>query len=48
MSALEVGGFIGSLAAGFLSDRAVAQVCNLCSIHVPIIALPKSLMLYPF
>ncbi|XP_031427426.1 glucose-6-phosphate exchanger SLC37A4-like isoform X2 [Clupea harengus] len=25
MSALEVGGFIGSLAAGFLSDRAVAQ-----------------------
>lgn len=26
MSALEVGGLIGSLAAGFLSDRAVARV----------------------
>lgn len=28
MSALEVGGFVGSLAAGFLSDRAVARVSN--------------------
>lgn len=28
MSALEVGGFVGSLAAGFISDKAVAQVCN--------------------
>lgn len=26
MSALEVGGLVGSLAAGFLSDRAVARV----------------------
>lgn len=26
MSALEVGGFVGSLAAGFLTDRAVARV----------------------
>lgn len=26
MSALEVGGFVGSLSAGFLSDRAVARV----------------------
>lgn len=26
MSAVEVGGFVGSLAAGFLSDRAVARV----------------------
>ncbi len=26
MSALEVGGLIGSLAAGFLSDKAVAKV----------------------
>lgn len=26
MSALEVGGLLGSLAAGFLSDRAVARV----------------------
>lgn len=26
MSALEVGGFVGSLASGFLTDRAVARV----------------------
>ncbi len=26
MSALEIGGLLGSLAAGFLSDRAVAKV----------------------
>lgn len=26
MSALEVGGLLGSLAAGFLSDKAVAKV----------------------
>lgn len=26
MSALEVGGLVGSLAAGFLSDRAVSRV----------------------
>ncbi|KAG7247641.1 hypothetical protein CRUP_030287 [Coryphaenoides rupestris] len=25
MSALEVGGFVGSLASGFISDRAVAR-----------------------
>lgn len=29
MSALEVGGFVGSLAAGFLTDRAVARVSQL-------------------
>lgn len=28
MSALEVGGFVGSLASGFISDRAVARVSN--------------------
>jgi len=28
MSALELGGFVGSLTAGFLSDRAVARVSN--------------------
>jgi sugar phosphate permease len=28
MSALEVGGLVGSLAAGFLSDRAVARVSD--------------------
>lgn len=28
MSALEVGGLVGSVAAGFLSDRAVARVSN--------------------
>lgn len=32
MSALEVGGFVGSLAAGFLTDRAVARVSKV--IHV--------------
>lgn len=26
MSALEIGGFVGSLAAGFITDRAVARV----------------------
>lgn len=35
MSALEVGGLVGSLAAGFLSDRAVARVRGslLTSLH---------------
>lgn len=28
MSALEVGGFVGSLAAGLISDRAVARVSH--------------------
>lgn len=28
MSALEVGGFVGSLASGFITDRAVARVSN--------------------
>lgn len=28
MSALEIGGLVGSIAAGFLSDRAVARVSN--------------------
>lgn len=28
MSALEVGGFVGSLASGFLTDRAVARVSS--------------------
>lgn len=32
MSALEVGGFVGSLASGFISDRAVARVSNRCSL----------------
>ncbi len=30
MSALEVGGLLGSLAAGFISDKAVAKV----SLHI--------------
>lgn len=33
MSALEVGGLLGSLAAGFLSDKAVAKVS--LSVAVP-------------
>lgn len=28
MSALEVGGFVGSLASGFITDRAVSRVSN--------------------
>lgn len=28
MSALEVGGFVGSLASGLITDRAVARVSN--------------------
>ena len=28
MSALEIGGLVGSIAAGYLSDRAVARVSN--------------------
>jgi len=29
MSALEIGGLVGSIAAGYLSDRAVARVSTL-------------------
>lgn len=32
MSALEVGGFFGSIGAGYLSDRAVARVGSVYSI----------------
>lgn len=32
MSALEVGGFFGSIGAGYLSDRAVARVGSFYSI----------------
>lgn len=35
MSALEVGGLLGSLAAGFLSDKAVAKV----SVHKAFISM---------
>lgn len=29
MSALEVGGLVGSVAAGYLTDKAVAKVCGM-------------------
>lgn len=36
MSALELGGLLGSLAAGYLSDKAVAKV----SLHVVLVIWP--------
>lgn len=34
MSALEVGGFVGSLASGLISDRAVARVRKKTQIYM--------------
>ncbi|KTF82351.1 hypothetical protein cypCar_00004605 [Cyprinus carpio] len=44
MSALEVGGFFGSIGAGYLSDRAVARLpdCCFCSVGAFIADLPFS------
>lgn len=40
MSALEVGGFFGSIGAGYLSDRAVAKVAKFAAY------IPQNLYIY--